>query len=81
MVCNLFNSQDSDSDHRTSELTRSVSENTTLRELFLFGSSYYKTAVLHSVAASASIEVLQVGGKLTEVYVWLPWLQCYKLIT
>ena len=63
---NLFNSQDSDSDHRTSELTRLVAENTTLRKLALSGSSYYKTAVLHGLAASASIEDLTVLGKLTE---------------
>ena len=64
MVYNLFNSQDSDSDHRTLELIRSVAENSTLRKLFLSGSLYYKTPVLHGVAASASIEDLTGWGKL-----------------
>ena len=71
---NLFNSQGSDSDHRTSELTCSVAENTALWNLVLLGSSHYKTPVLHGVAASASIEYLTVCGKFIEEHVWLPWL-------
>ena len=74
---NLFNSQDSDSDHRTSELTHSVAENTILRKLFLSGSSYYMTPMLHGVAASTSIEDLTVSSRLSKELVWLPWLQCY----
>ena len=44
------------------------------------GPSDYMTAVLHGVAASATIEDLKVGGKLAEGHVWLPWLQHYCIV-
>ena len=62
----VFNSQDCDSGEEKQDLSHSVSENTTLRKLFVDGSSDYMTAVLHSVAASATIEDLEMRGKLAE---------------
>ena len=62
----VFNSQDHDSGKEKQDLSHSVSENTTLRKLVLDGSSDLKTAVLHGVAASATIEDLGVRGKLAE---------------
>ena len=62
----VFNSQDRDSGKEKQDLSHSVSENTILRKLFLHGPSDFKTAVLHGVAASATIEDLEVEGKLAE---------------
>ena len=60
-----FNSQDRDSGKEKQDLSHSVSENTTLRKLVLRGPSDYMTAVLHGVAASATIEDLEVQGQPT----------------
>ena len=62
----VFTSQDHDSGKEKLDLSHSVSENTTLRKLVLDGPSDYMTAVLHGVAASATIEDLKVEGKLAE---------------
>ena len=62
----VFISQDRDSGKEKQDLSHSVPENTTLKKLVLHGSSDYKTAVLHGVAASATIEELGVYGKLAE---------------
>ena len=62
----VFNSQDRDSGKEKQDLSNSVSENTTLRKLVLHNSSDFMTAVLHAVAASATIEDLEVHGKLVE---------------
>ena len=62
----VFTSQDRDSGKEKQDLSNSVSENTTLRKLVLRGSSDSMTAVLHGVAASATIEDLEVRGKLAE---------------
>jgi hypothetical protein len=55
-------SKDCDSGKEKQDLSHSVSENTTLRKLVLRGPSDYMTAVLHGVAASATIEDLKVQG-------------------
>ena len=62
----VFNSQHLHSGKEKQDLSHSVSENTTLRKLVLDDSSDYKIAVLHGVAASATIEDLEVYGKLAE---------------
>ena len=62
----VFNSQDHDSGKDKQNPSDSVSENTTLRKLVLDGPSDFMTAVLHGVAASATIEDLKVQGKLAE---------------
>ena len=62
----VFNSQDRDSGKEKQYLSHSVSENTTLRKLVLHRSSDFMTTVLHGVAVSATIEDIEVGGKLAE---------------
>ena len=68
LFSDLFNFQDSVNEHRRTELTCSVAENATLRKLFLHGPPDYLTAVLHGVAASASVEELKLFGKLQSMF-------------
>ena len=48
------------------EVERTAAKIRVVRKLVLRGSSDFKTAVLHGVAASATIEDLEVPGKLAE---------------
>ena len=48
------------------ELERTAAKIRVVRKLVLLSPSDYKTAVLHGVAASATIEDLEVYGKLAE---------------
>ena len=69
------------------EVERTAAKIRVVRRLVLFGPLDYMTAVLHGVAASATVEDLEVWSKLyLKGHVWLLWVQhycivCHKLVT